>query len=68
VAAERTDRTRTARAARRQVVQTEGAPDNVDQRDSLRALRFPDASFDVVCARHESYVAAEVARSSQLPG
>lgn len=44
------------------VVATEGAPDNVDQNGDEPALPFADASFAVVCARHESYVPSEVAR------
>lgn len=46
------------------VVQDEGAPDNVDQRSATERGRLafrPDA-FDAVLNRHESYVAAEVAR------
>lgn len=45
-----------------EVVATEGAPDNVDQAGVTPRLPFADASFDVVCSRHESYVPAEVAR------
>jgi len=45
-----------------EVVQTEGASDNVDQGADEPRLPFDDESFDVVCSRHESYVATEVAR------
>ena len=46
------------------VVLVEPAPDNVEQRaDEARgSLPFPDASFDLVTSRHESFVAAQVAR------
>jgi SAM-dependent methyltransferase len=44
------------------VVETAGAPDNVAQAGELPSLPFADASFELVCSRHESYVAAEVAR------
>ncbi len=47
-----------------EVVAVAAAPDNVAQRLGLdsRVLPFDDASFALVVARHESYVAAEVAR------
>lgn len=46
------------------VVAVAGVPDNVDQRPGLGfpALPFGDGSFSLVVSRHESYVAAEVAR------
>ncbi|GLZ80329.1 hypothetical protein Afil01_51360 [Actinorhabdospora filicis] len=45
------------------VVWVDAAPDNVKQHKPPTAfLPFRDASFDVVNARHESYVAGEVAR------
>lgn len=44
------------------VVETVGAPDNVAQAGELPSLPFGNASFELVCSRHESYVAAEVAR------
>jgi SAM-dependent methyltransferase len=46
------------------VVQTGGAPDNTAQSPDEPSghLPFPSASFDIVCNRHESYLAAEVAR------
>ena len=47
------------------VVHSEGAVDNDEQRDGVAAggrLPFRDAVFDVVVNRHESFVAAEVAR------
>lgn len=47
-----------------EVVQTETARDNVDQTGAEQsgALPFPDASFDLVVSRHESYMPREVAR------
>ena len=47
-----------------EVVAVESAPDNVDQPPGLAAptLPFGDESFSLVVSRHESYVAAEVAR------
>lgn len=46
------------------VVAVVGAPDNVDQRSApaLPPLPFADAAFHLVTNRHESFVAAEVAR------
>lgn len=46
------------------VVRIEAAPDNVAQQpDEQRgSLPFPDASFALISNRHESFVAAEVAR------
>jgi SAM-dependent methyltransferase len=46
------------------VVAVEGAPDNVDQAvvSRLPSLPFADAAFHLVANRHESFVAAEVAR------
>ena len=46
------------------VVRDERAPDNVDQRpgDERGRLPFPAESFALVCSRHSSFVAAEVAR------
>lgn len=47
------------------VAHSEGAVDNHEQvegRSSSGRLPFPDAAFDVVLNRHESYLAAEVAR------
>jgi SAM-dependent methyltransferase len=44
------------------VEQVDGAPDNVEQNGELPRLPFDDDSFDLVSSRHESYVAAEVAR------
>lgn len=46
------------------VVQTDPAPDNVDQpADGSRGrLPFPDASFALVTSRHGSFAASEVAR------
>jgi SAM-dependent methyltransferase len=46
------------------VIQSEGASDNLDQdggSDSGR-LPFRDGSFDLICNRHESFLAAEVSR------
>jgi SAM-dependent methyltransferase len=47
-----------------EVVQVDSAPDNIDQPPALDspALPFEDGSFSLVVSRHESYVAAEVAR------
>jgi SAM-dependent methyltransferase len=47
-----------------EVVAVEAAPDNVDQPLGLAvpALPFDDESFSLVVSRHESYLAAEVAR------
>jgi SAM-dependent methyltransferase len=44
------------------VVHVTGAPDNVDQRDTPESLPFFDSSFELVTNRHESFVAADVAR------
>lgn len=46
------------------VVRTDAAPDNVDQRpgEQQGSLPFPDASFSLISARHESFLAPEVAR------
>jgi SAM-dependent methyltransferase len=46
------------------LVETEAAPDNVDQRDgeTRGRLPFPDQSFALVTSRHSSFVASEVAR------
>jgi SAM-dependent methyltransferase len=46
------------------VVAVQGAPDNADQVDTavLPALPFADGAFNLVTNRHESFVAAEVAR------
>lgn len=46
------------------VVQAEAAPDNLDQdpNDERGTLPFPDGSFALVCSRHSSFVASEVAR------
>lgn len=46
------------------VVEVEAAPDNVDQRpgETRGRLPFPTGSFELVSNRHESFVAAEVAR------
>jgi len=44
------------------VVETAAVPDNVAQAGELPSLPFADASFELVCSRHESYIAAEVAR------
>jgi SAM-dependent methyltransferase len=46
------------------VVAVGGAPDNADQAgaDSLPGLPFADGAFHLVTNRHESFVAAEVAR------
>jgi SAM-dependent methyltransferase len=47
-----------------EVVAVPAAPDNVDQPLFLKSpgLPFDDASFSLVVSRHESYLAAEVAR------
>lgn len=47
-----------------EVVEVAAAPDNVDQPPGLDspALPFGEASFSLVVSRHESYVAADVAR------
>jgi SAM-dependent methyltransferase len=46
------------------VVQSEAARDNMDQNGSEDAGRLPfrDGSLDLICNRHESFLAAEVAR------
>ena len=46
------------------VLAVEGAPDNADQAAaaSLPALPFADGAFHLITNRHESFVAAEVAR------
>ena len=46
------------------VVQTEPAPDNVDQPETGAGARLPfsDASFALVTSRHGSFVAREIAR------
>jgi SAM-dependent methyltransferase len=46
------------------VVAVAGAPDNADQaaHETLPALPFADGAFHLVTNRHESFVAAEVAR------
>jgi len=46
------------------VVAVQGAPDNADQAGAARlpSLPFADAAFQLVTNRHESFVAAEVAR------
>jgi SAM-dependent methyltransferase len=46
------------------VVRDEGAPDNVEQGalDERGRLPFPARSFALVCSRHSSFVASEVAR------
>ncbi len=46
------------------VIAVAGAPDNADQPDAavLPALPFADAFFHLVTNRHESFVAAEIAR------
>jgi len=47
-----------------EVVEASAAPDNLDQPLGLDspALPFGDSSFSVVLSRHESYLAAEIAR------
>jgi SAM-dependent methyltransferase len=47
-----------------EVVEVDGAPDNVDQSVNERrgALPFASETFHVVASRHESFVAAEIAR------
>lgn len=45
-----------------EVVETAGTPDNTAQHGEPPLLPFADGSFDIVCSRHESYVAAEVRR------
>jgi SAM-dependent methyltransferase len=46
------------------VVQNEGAADNMDQggADDGGRLPFRDGSLDLICNRHESFLAAEVSR------
>jgi SAM-dependent methyltransferase len=45
------------------VVPTEGAPDNTEQTDGVRVrLPFRSEEFSLITSRHESYVAAEIAR------
>ncbi len=46
------------------VVSVEGAPDNAEQipNEARGRLPFPDKSFALICSRHESFVAGEVAR------
>ena len=53
-----------------QVVAVEGAPDNADQARAgqLPRLPFADAAFHLVTNRHESFVAAEVARALAAGG
>jgi SAM-dependent methyltransferase len=53
-----------------EVVPAPAAPDNIDQRPGLDspALPFGDASFSLVVSRHESYLAAEIARVLRAGG
>lgn len=52
------------------VVSVEGAPDNAEQEAGEPRVRlpFPAASFHLVAARHESFVATEVCASSPPAG
>jgi SAM-dependent methyltransferase len=45
-----------------EVVQVEGAPDNLSQPGAGGELPFDDEAFDLVINRHEAFVASEVAR------
>lgn len=46
------------------VIRNEPAPDNMDQdsADASASLPFRDGSLDLICNRHESFIAAEVSR------
>jgi SAM-dependent methyltransferase len=46
------------------VIQNEAAPDNMDPNGAKDGGRLPfrDGSLDVICNRHESFLAAEVSR------
>ncbi len=52
------------------LVAVEGAPDNIDQAAAARlpALPFANSAFHLVISRHESFVAAEVARILAVGG